>query len=611
MNKGRQHSSVRWRIVLIYFLLVFIAMTIVSVFLLDQMKNYQINSLKENLTKTISESNLLASLGKYTDLNEKADEIQNNLNENWSRSFSEELSVVCEDFNICASTNQNIVGRSATDVFDSGILVSMFMTKENGESDSVIAGEIPVKNLCYPIISQVNGEVVGAVYVRVDLSSINSFLSQSKLIFVQAMFIALIVTVFLGFVIARSITVPINNVTRTVQRMSQGDFSQTVEVKSDDEIGQLAEMFNLLREKLDFTLSEISNEKNKLETILTYMADGLVAIDLDGAIIHANPAAREMLGIEESEDLTGATYESLLGHLSEGMKLSTIKENCIDEGGQDTFDYGSTTYAVRYDRFKDDEGQDVGIIIIMQDITERQKLENMQKDFVANVSHELKTPLTTIKSYTETLLDGALDDKDTAVKFLNIVDMEADRMNRLVKDLLQLSRLDYRQEKWNIKENNIIALINMAITKVEMTAKQKSQQLNKFYDINDDIRVLIDRDRFEQVMMNILSNAIKYTQPGGQIDVNAQVEESTVVVVVHDNGIGMAENEIPRIFERFYRIDKARSRAMGGTGLGLAITKQIVEEHHGKIEAESKAGNGTTITITLPLVAHKGKNSAE
>lgn len=611
MNKGRQHSSVRWRIVLIYFLLVFIAMTIVSVFLLDQMKNYQINSLKENLTKTISESNLLASLGKYTDLNEKTKEIQANLNENWSRSFSEELSVVCDDFIICASTNQNIVGRSAADVFDSGIIVNMFMTKENGESDSVISGDIPVKNLCYPIISEATGEISGAVYVRVDLSSINSFLSQSKLIFIQAMFIALIVTVFLGFVIARSITVPINNVTRTVQRMSQGDFSQTVEVKSDDEIGQLAEMFNLLREKLDFTLSEISNEKNKLETILTYMADGLVAIDLDGAIIHANPAAREMLGIEESEDLTGTTYESLLGHLSEGMKLATIKENCIDDGGQDTFNYGATTYAVRYDRFKDDDGQDVGIIIIMQDITERQKLENMQKDFVANVSHELKTPLTTIKSYTETLLDGALDDKDTAVKFLNIVDMEADRMNRLVKDLLQLSRLDYRQEKWNIKENNIIALINMAITKVEMTAKQKHQQLNKFYNAEDDIRVLIDRDRFEQVIMNILSNAIKYTQNGGRIDVDAQVQESTVVVSVRDNGIGVEENEIPRIFERFYRVDKARSRAMGGTGLGLAITKQIVEEHHGKIEAESKAGKGTKITITLPLVARRGKSSAE
>ncbi|NCB42007.1 MAG: cell wall metabolism sensor histidine kinase WalK [Clostridia bacterium] len=609
MNKVRQRSSVRWRIVLIYFLLVFIAMTIVSVFLLDQMKSYQITSLKENLTKTISESNLLTSLGKYADLNENTEEIQNSLNENWSSSFSEELSVVCENFNICASTNQNIVGRSAADVFDSNIIVDVFINKGNGESDSVISGDIPVKNLCYPIISESTTEVIGAVYVRVDLSSINSFLSQSKLIFIQAMFIALIVTVLLGFVIARSITVPINNVTRTVMRMSQGDFSQTVEVKSDDEIGQLAEMFNLLREKLDFTLSEISNEKNKLETILTYMADGLIAIDLEGSVIHANPAAREMLGISESEDLTGVTYESLLGHLSDRMKLSVIKENCKDDGGQDTFDYGATTYAVRYDRFKDDYEQDVGIIIIMQDITERQKLEKMQKDFVANVSHELKTPLTTIKSYTETLLDGALEDKETAVNFLNIVDMEADRMNRLVKDLLQLSRLDYRQEKWNIKENNIIPLINTAATKVQMTASQKNQQLNRRYDLTGDIRVLIDRDRFEQVMMNVLSNAIKYTQDGGRIDVDASVLGPTVKITVQDNGIGVAESEIPRIFERFYRVDKARSRAMGGTGLGLAITKQIVEEHHGKIEAESKEGDGTKITITLPLAPRRGRLS--
>src|SRR5665647_389538 len=277
MNQVRARSSVRRRIVLIYFLLVFIAMTIVSVFLMDQMKTYQINSVKDNLTKTISESNLLTSLGKYDNLNENTLEIQNDLDESWSRGFSEELSVVCEDLQICASTNPNIVGRNSEDVFDSGIIINTIVSGENGESDSVIAGNIPVKNLCYPIISEQSGKVIGVVYVRVDLSSINSFLSQSKLIFVQAMLIALIVTVLLGFLIAKSITVPINDVTRTAQRMSQGDFSQSVEVKSNDEIGQLAEMFNLLREKLDFTLSEISNEKNKLETILTYMADGLVA----------------------------------------------------------------------------------------------------------------------------------------------------------------------------------------------------------------------------------------------------------------------------------------------------------------------------------------------
>lgn len=611
MNTGKQRRSVRWRIVLIYFLLVFIAMTIVSVFLMDQMKTYQINSVKDNLTKTISESNLLTSLGKYDDLKGYTKEIQSNLDENWSRSFSEELSVVGEDLSICASTNLNIVGRSAVDVFDSDIIVDTFISGENGESDSVISADIPVKNLCYPIVSEKTGSVIGAVYVRADLSSINNFLSQSKLIFVQAMMIALIITVLLGFVIAKSITVPINNVTRTAQRMSQGDFSQTVEVKSNDEIGQLAEMFNLLREKLDFTLSEISNEKNKLETILTYMADGLVAIDLNGIVIHANPAAREMLGIDADEDLDNVAYESLLGNLSEKMKLSYIKENCREEGGQDTFDYGATTYAVRYDRFKDDYGKDVGIIIIMQDITERQKLEDMQTDFVANVSHELKTPLTTIKSYTETLLDGALEDKQVAGNFLKIIDTEADRMNRLVKDLLQLSRLDHRQEKWNIKESNIIPLLHMAVTKVEMTAQQKQQQLNRLYDPDADIRVLIDRDRFEQVMMNVLSNAIKYTDKRGRIDVDVLVQDAAVKVMVQDNGIGITEAEIPRIFERFYRVDKARSRSLGGTGLGLAITKQIVEEHHGTIEAESQEGKGTKITITLPLATRRGKRTIQ
>jgi two-component system, OmpR family, sensor histidine kinase VicK len=609
MNTGKQRRSVRWRIVLIYFLLVFIAMTIVSVFLMDQMKTYQINSVKDNLTKTISESNLLTSLGKYENLKDNTTEIQSNLDENWSRSFSEELSVVCDDLAICASTNRNIVDRNATDVFDSDIIIDTFISGENGESDSVIAADIPVKNLCYPIVSEKTGSVTGAVYVRADLSSINNFLSQSKVIFVQAMLIALVITVLLGFVIAKSITVPINNVTRTAQRMSQGDFSQTVEVKSNDEIGQLAEMFNLLREKLDFTLSEISNEKNKLETILTYMADGLIAIDLNGTVIHANPAAREMLGIDADEELKDVSYENLLGSISEKMKLSYIKENCREEGGQDTFDYGATTYAVRYDRFKDDYGKDVGIIIIMQDITERQKLEDMQTDFVANVSHELKTPLTTIKSYTETLLDGAMEDRQIAGNFLKIIDNEADRMNRLVKDLLQLSRLDHRQEKWNIKESNIIPLLHMAVTKVEMTAQQKHQQLNRLYDPDADIRVLIDRDRFEQVMMNILSNAIKYTDKRGRIDVDVLVQESWVKLIVQDNGIGVPEAEIPRIFERFYRVDKARSRSLGGTGLGLAITKQIVEEHHGTIEAESQEGKGTKITITLPLAARRGKRN--
>jgi two-component system sensor histidine kinase VicK len=424
------------------------------------------------------------------------------------------------------------------------------------------------------------------------------------------MVIALIITGVLGFFIARSITVPINDVTEKAEKMAQGDFSQEVSVKSDDEIGRLAEMFNLLREQLNLTLSEISNEKSKLETILKYMADGLIAVDLSGHIIHANSAAMNMLNITEG-DMESKHYNDIIRGYNENLIFDNLRENCKDGGVADIFSYGGSTFAVRYDRFKDENGQDVGIIMILQDITERQKLENMQMDFVANVSHELKTPLTTIKSYTETLLTGQVDDQETAMQFLGIIDTEADRMNRLVKDLLQLSRLDYKQEKWNKKESNLIALLKSVVTKVEMTARNKNQHLNCIFDDNLKILTVIDKDGIEQVLMNVLSNAIKYTLDGGRIDIDAVQTGRDAQLIIADNGIGIPDKELSRVFERFFRVDKARSRAMGGTGLGLAISKQIIEEHRGSIEIESKEGKGTKVTITLPLSHARGKRNIE
>ncbi|HVI42567.1 MAG TPA: ATP-binding protein, partial [Anaerovoracaceae bacterium] len=381
-------------------------------------------------------------------------------------------------------------------------------------------------------------------------------------------------------------------------------------VKSDDEIGRLAEMFNLLRKQLNLTLSEISNEKSKLETILKYMADGLIAIDLSGHIIHANPAAMALLNITEG-DVENKHYNDIIKNYNESLIFDKLRENCKDGGVADTFLYGGSTIAVRYDRFKDENAQDVGIIMILQDITERQKLENMQMDFVANVSHELKTPLTTIKSYTETLLCGQVEDKETINQFLSIIETETDRMNRLVKELLQLSRLDYKQEKWNKKESNLIGLLKAVVTKVELTAKSKNQHLNYIFDDSQKIMTVIDKDGIEQVLLNVLSNAIKYTQDGGRIDIDALQAGKNAQLIIADNGIGIPENELSRVFERFFRVDKARSRAMGGTGLGLAISKQIIEEHNGSIEIESKEGKGTKVIITLPLSHARGRKNIE
>jgi len=603
MNKNK--GSLQWRIVLICFLLVFTALAVIAVYIIRSTESYQIGSVQDNIEKTISQSGLMESLSSFDDLEEYSERIQQLLESSWPSGMSADIAVVSRAFTIVASSNTYYVGKSASDVFDTDLLVSVLIDGQTGSSDGN-SGDLPLKNFCYAITSKVTGKVIGAVYVRNDISSVNNFLVKNRTTLIQASVVALLLTIILAGVLAKSITGPINKVTSTVKKMSKGEATEDIDVKSDDEIGQLASMFNTLRSELDETIQAMSNEKNKLGTILEYMADGLIAVDLKGNIIHINPAAIKMLGILPDTDFSKVNYDMLLGNISKELSLESMKASVVEGNENIVIALEGKIFAVQYDYFKDENGQEVGLIILIQDITQRQKLQDMQIDFVANVSHELKTPLTNIKGYTETLMDGAIEDKELANKFLGIIDSESDRMNRLVKDLLQLSRMDNQQDNLTIRETNVTALVDLVVTKMAISAEQKNQQLNRLYDNSREVRLDIDRDRFEQVMVNLLSNAIKYTQDGGRVDVDIVEEKSYARIIVQDNGIGIGPEALPRIFERFYRVDKARSRAMGGTGLGLAITKHIIEEHGGSIEAESQEGKGTKITITMPLSNKKG-----
>jgi two-component system sensor histidine kinase VicK len=594
----KRWNSIRWKIVFIYFLLVFIAMTIIGFFITNQLEAYHMDAVRKDFTKTV-DNGILVSFNDYENLNAHEQEIQTNIT-TWGKSIQEEIFIIDSNLKIiaAASENKSYIGQSAIGLLEDELIVRGLrgeIAEKNGVSTSQ---DIPVKNMVFPIGKE--GNTIGVLYLRADISSVYEALDRSKMIFIKAMFLALVITMLLGFLIARSITIPINDVTEKAEKMAQGDFSQEVSVKSDDEIGRLAEMFNLLREKLNFTLSEIENEKSKLETIMKYMADGLIAVDLSGHIIQANEADMNMLKIDD-EEIQRDHYDTIIGKYSKELTLTAMQRKSDKWEGNANFDFENSTFFVRYARFMDENDRTVGIIMMIQDITERQKLENMQREFVANVSHELKTPLTTIKSYTETLLDGAVNDIDTTRGFLSVVDDEADRMTRLVRDLLQLSRLDYNREKWNKRDNDVLGIIKNVITKIEFTAKSKQQQLRLLFDQDAKIKVYSDKDKIEQVILNILSNAIKYTQEGGKIDIDAKHLGSSMQVTITDDGMGIPEAELPMIFERFYRVDKARSRAMGGTGLGLSIARQIIEEHKGTIEVESKEGKGTTFKLTLPV----------
>lgn len=415
-------------------------------------------------------------------------------------------------------------------------------------------------------------------------------------IIITSIILGLAISFIAGYFLSRTVTSPLVKLMNKAESVAAGDFGQVLEVRSDDEIGKLTESFNFMACSLKNTLAEISSEKSKMETILNYMTDGIIAFNLKGEIIHTNPASARILDIEG--DI--GTFQEYCSRFGFQYNLEDVLYLQSKNTSEVTVDIRDKTIKVYYAVFTDESKKPEGVIAVLQDITEQQRLENMRKEFVANVSHELRTPLTSVKSYSEALLAGALDDRETAEKFLGVINSEADRMSRLVKDLLQLSRLDNQQMKWNFEEISFVELIKGTADRMEMEAKSRRQTLECFV-LGEIPCIEADYGRLEQVIFNVLGNAIKYTPEEGRITVYIGRIYNDVYFKVADNGIGIPEADLTRIFERFYRVDKARSREMGGTGLGLSIAKEIVEAHSGVISIASKVGVGTEITVRLPI----------
>ena len=378
--------------------------------------------------------------------------------------------------------------------------------------------------------------------------------------------------------------------------MANGDFSKIKEPKSGDEISLLASKFNYMGSRLKTTLNEISQEKGKLEALLQNMSDGVIAFDENGDIIHANPSGQEFLRIS-GETLK---FDEIFSNL--GLNVSFEEIMKANKGGSisQKFEVSDKYLNLLFARVFGDNNSITGIIVVIQDITEQENLEKMRREFVANVSHELKTPITSIQGYSETLLSSDDIDKETSDKFLEVINKEAERMSRLVSDLLKLSKMDFQSNAMNCASFNAIKLASSCIDKIFIEADKKKQELVLFND-DDEIYAYANEVDIEQVLLNIISNAIKYTPEGGKIGVKVEQIGDNVEILVKDNGIGIPKEDLPRIFERFYRVDKARSREMGGTGLGLSIAKTMVEANGGKIKIDSDFGKGTEVRIRLKV----------
>jgi len=585
--------SIQWRVVVVFLLLALLAMQFIGAYLLSSLEDYFLGNFADNLKIQAEQLSRLVR-------DQLAEPDPGRLEELLAQVVGQPDRVMILD-----SDGYIITGTGdATDPAGKRLTDAPILNASLGgtpQQRRVVDPDTDQRFLEYyqPIVPGASGPVAGVVYVSSSLEPIYQNLADIRGILFSATSVALALVGILAFFLARTIAGPIREITHRASLMAAGDFDQEIQIRSRDEVGQLAAMFNYLTMRLRQTLAEIAAEKQKVEAILQHMADGILALDRAGTIILVNPAARQILHLSPERRLEGLLPSQVLPDFDVMPLVRRALMTRSELSDQLSLEEPERVLEAHVTPLWTGDDEINGFVVVLHDITEQQKLERMRKEFVANVSHELRTPLTTIKSYVETLLEGAMENRQVGRRFLNVVDSEADRMNRLVADLLQLSQIDYLQVRWDRKLLPVSELVDDVYDKLRGQAERSGVELACEY--SDGLYVYGDFDRLQQVLLNLASNALKFTPEGGTVDLVAQPKgRDFVEFVVRDNGVGIPEDDLPRVFDRFYRVDKARSRELGGTGLGLAIAREIVQAHGGTINVESEVGKGTSVTFTVP-----------
>lgn len=430
------------------------------------------------------------------------------------------------------------------------------------------------------------------IYILDNKATSNDLTDQMLVLIIEALGFGLVISILLSFLLSKTMVTPIQRLTEGAMRVAEGDFSRKIDVLSQDEIGVLTDTFNDMAGQLQDTLRQVENERNKLDTLFLHMTDGVVAFSRAGKVIHSNPAAARMLRRTIGPD---TAYEELFGAAASLEQVLSADDHL--EGELQVRERYFQIVMAPFDRGR--EGG--GALVVLHDVTEQRKNEEMRREFVANVSHELRTPLTNIRSYAETLIDSTGEmPPDMEKKFLGVILGESDRMTHIVQDLLTLSRFDSEHSELKLSRFPFGEAVQDIYNAVYMEAQKHDHTLTVALE-PDLPEIMADRERVLQVMMNIVSNSIKYTPDGGHIAIRAGRAGDKVWMEVDDDGIGIPEEDRPRIFERFYRVDKARSRQSGGTGLGLSIAKEIVERHRGRIALLDKEGPGLLVRLELNI----------
>lgn len=599
-------KSIHFKIPVIFILTLLISLQIVGAYFIRSLETEMLTSFDDQVTsQTTFIIDNIQTVMEDEDLNEDEKETQvNSILRRFNNDSVLEIQLFDSNGFLLATSNptsQAYIGQRTVDEDIEETLYTGIRSETSGYDSNQ---EIRIKKFVTPIFSTASsGAMIGILNVTANLETIYSQIQNIMTLFLIASGISLVFTTGLAMLISSQIINPLQKMRDQTKQIAEGNYSTTLDINSEDEIGQLAESINYLSVRVGDAQDLTEAERQRLDSVLRHMTDGVIATDRRGKITIINDRSLSILNKTQEEVIGESIIEAL--DLSDRFSFRELFDQHESILLNYANDEGETIIRAEYSVIQRESGFISGLVWVLTDITEHEKIERDRKQFVSNISHELRTPLTSVRSYSEALVDGAIKDEKVAVEFLNVIQTETDRMIRMISDLLHLSRMDAKQQVVNRELIIFKDLVNHILDRFDMMLQTEDYD-GKNYIIKrelmeEEVWVEIDQDKLIQVIDNIMNNAIKYSPDGGTIYVRLMSTHNQLVLSIQDQGLGIPQESIPHLFDRFYRVDKARSRAQGGSGLGLSIAKEEIELHNGTIWVNSIENKGTTFFISLPF----------
>ncbi|KWX87860.1 histidine kinase [Paenibacillus riograndensis] len=588
----------RIRLTFILMALIGISMIGAGVTMAKLFKDSHISALEENMSREI---NLLSGTFQFTDTDSPgAVSYYTEQAEHIAKLTNSRITFITKDGKVIGDSEKNPLEMDNHSTREEEVLAA-----KEGIGRAIRYSDTLNREMLYVAGAVVSDQGFdGYIRLSMALNAVTEGLNRAWMIMAGGLVLLFIAATFVSYKVASGMTSPLEQITRVARRITDLDYDARVPMNRRDEIGQLATAINAMADSLQAQLKTIRDNEDLLQSVLDNMTGGIVMINAEGEIALLNRAAEQLLDVKNSE-MAGHSFKELKHH----YELSRLIEEGVSRNEsvhEERSIYNPTERIVRLDGVPMmQDGSNRGMLFLLQEVTEIRRLEKMRSEFVANVSHELKTPVAAVKGFAETLLGGGVKDEKTARSFLQIIYDENERLNRLIGDILELSKIESKRAQLECSPVHLIEFFDSLLETLSKVAEKKNISLNAA--VPEELFMEGDEDKLRQIFINLISNAINYTQDGGSVNVNVVNGQKadgteTVVFTVRDTGMGIPRKDLPRIFERFYRVDKARSRSSGGTGLGLSIVKHLVELHHGSISVESDLGIGSSFILELPLL---------